>query len=382
MSFISYRYGLSSDDFDKFYARHHELLDESAWRHYYSSSFLTQSSTHRFWRLPDLKDLPDSDDQTGLHREKGPGRANKLPYWAHNVVQTYHRQPLLSTPKMVEIALQTLKQSILRLQANNVSVESYSETQARFWLEHLHLNRGRSEPRGYGENALYYVSEYIPAGRIDVLSWQKFYTAHRWLSAEGRTTFLAPDADGSEYHVLKPDNEFQGGNDTIECYRGWTPEIGSEEEIDFLASVAIEELRHVTDLGALDYVHRSHMLMAILRIAEADDQADATTTLGREFLKTTRFEDSFAAEEWINQALDIMRPYVRHWTEEHVALGTDTRNRMTLLGRILLENGQLFGRYKFATENFEGSIFELRSRRFRSSAGVRAEEQTSSRAIS
>jgi len=44
----------SPDDFQSFYTIHHALPHSSAWRSYYSTAFLTQRTTARFYCLPDL----------------------------------------------------------------------------------------------------------------------------------------------------------------------------------------------------------------------------------------------------------------------------------------------------------------------------------------
>ncbi|KAL2812124.1 hypothetical protein BDW59DRAFT_177033 [Aspergillus cavernicola] len=59
----------SPDDFHFFYTTYHTLLYFSVWCSYYSPVFLTQHTTACFYRLPDLRDLPDSDSLLGLPRQ-------------------------------------------------------------------------------------------------------------------------------------------------------------------------------------------------------------------------------------------------------------------------------------------------------------------------
>ncbi|KAK1505426.1 hypothetical protein CABS01_00894 [Colletotrichum abscissum] len=128
------------DDFDGFYAEHHGLLDGNIWRKFYSLALLAQLISARFYRLPDLQDLPDSSDPLAQPRHKGNGHLTKLPRWAHNVVRTHRRQPSLPVETITQIALATLEQTIARLREDYVSVQPYSDTQARFWLNYM--NRG------------------------------------------------------------------------------------------------------------------------------------------------------------------------------------------------------------------------------------------------
>lgn len=131
----------SPDDFDTFYTTHHALLNPSAWRSYYSETFLKQRTTARFYHLPDLQDLPDTDFPLGQPRKGGRGgvQATKLPRWAYSVSRTRRRQPLLPIETFTELALSTLNTTITRLHAVYPSVPPYSETQARFWLEYMNL---------------------------------------------------------------------------------------------------------------------------------------------------------------------------------------------------------------------------------------------------
>ncbi|UQC84181.1 uncharacterized protein CLUP02_09677 [Colletotrichum lupini] len=108
----------TADDFDGFYAEHHGLLDGNVWRKYYSLALLAQLISAHFYRLPDLQDLPDSSDPLAQPRHKGNGHLTKLPRW---------------------IALATLEQTIARLREDYGSVQPYSETQARFWLNYMNI---------------------------------------------------------------------------------------------------------------------------------------------------------------------------------------------------------------------------------------------------
>ena len=115
-----------------FYAQNPQLLNQEAWRQYYSPGFLAQETSARFYRLPDLQDLPDSGDPLGAPRQKGIGHFTKLPRWAYVATRAAGISPTLSVEAVTEIALSILEESILRLQKDHPSVQPYSATQARF----------------------------------------------------------------------------------------------------------------------------------------------------------------------------------------------------------------------------------------------------------
>lgn len=70
------------DEFESFCSQHRELVGQDAWRQYYPPSFLAQEAPARFYRLPNLRDLPDSNDPLANPRNKGVGHFAKLPRWA------------------------------------------------------------------------------------------------------------------------------------------------------------------------------------------------------------------------------------------------------------------------------------------------------------
>ena len=287
-------------DFARLYAKHHALLDKDAWRQYYSPRFLAQATSARFYRMPDLQDLPDSSDPLGLPRKKGAGHFNKIPRWAHNVMWTHRRQPTLDAATMVDFALATLEQTIQRQRSQCPTVEPYSEKQARFWLDLMGM-----ESSVEMSPAMWRPNEFgirIAQGWIDTWAYEAHVRRFK-----------------SEVHCYGwPD----GGAGVMAWWLGREPEVGSEEEIAFLAAVAVKETEGVREL---DYAVRSHILLAVLR---GEDVREQVVQAGR--------LDEEKAGEWLAQAARIMDGYARGGDESE------------LLGRILRENGQLFARWNVA----------------------------------
>lgn len=328
-----------ADDFESFYVQHHPLLKHDAWRQYYSPALLAQATSARFYRLPDLQDLPDSSDPLGLPRQKGTGHFTKLPRWAHNAVRTRRRQPTLTVAAMTQLAHSTLERTISHLREGHPGVQSYSETQASFWLKYMKMDSpdrlsSRSEPWNPNNFGIA-----VAEGGLDTWAWEAHYSRERWQRSMDAPP-LEPDLDGtrqSEVHWCGWPN---GGVDVQTWRRGWEPEVGSEEEIAFLAAVAAKETAGIR-MCNLDYAVPSHTLLALLHAAFETDQH--TEDLKQRMVDAGRIEESRAAQ-WIQQVLMVMKPYVHKWPGGPLA----AEDSSELLRHILAENGQLFARWKLS----------------------------------
>ncbi|GAD99157.1 hypothetical protein ANI_1_470124 [Paecilomyces variotii No. 5] len=345
----------SFSDFPTFYTTHYALLHSSAWRSYYSISFLTQRSTARFYRLPDLQDLPDSSSPLCQPRHSLVStHVLKLPRWAYTVGRTRRRQPFLPTVTLTATALSTLEATVTRLHTTYPSAPPASESHARFWLDYFtpgpspsRLTRITSRET-WGPNS------------FGILVAQGKYDIHR-LEAE----YLA-QVSGSE--VAKGDSESEqvmwcglpdGGIGAQAWWRGWEEEVGSEEEVEFLAAVAVEETVGLglegIKMDELDLSIRSHILLAIMQAAVKDGQ-ERERFLGdleRRMVQKGRIGKS-SAGRWAREALGIVEPYVRIW--QGVWPGAEERGEM--LRRILVENAQLFARWR-VSPLLKQFLFEL-----------------------
>ncbi|KAK8057481.1 hypothetical protein PG996_011418 [Apiospora saccharicola] len=350
-----------ADDFDTFYAQHYLLLHQDAWREYYSPAFLAQATSARFYRLPNLRDLPDASDPLCQPRRKGgTGHLTKLPCWANNIIRTRRRQSTLPAATLAELALSTLRQTITRLRREHPgNVQPYSETQARFWLKHFNLdspnNRSPSnsqEPWNPNQAGLE-----VAQGAIDVWAWEAYYSRERWEEASlvDDAPFLVPDLDGTRPSEIWWCGWPDGAGVIMSArQRGWEPEFGSEEEIAFLAAVAAKETKGVQndDGGSLDYAMRSHILLAVMRAAELQTEAEMEHHVEELKWRITNAGriDASDAKPWVRQALMIMKPYVHKWRQGGYGA---IEGQDELLRHILVENGQFFGRWKLSPTSKE-----------------------------
>ncbi|KAK8061190.1 hypothetical protein PG997_015411 [Apiospora hydei] len=311
----------SADDFDAFYAQHRPLLGPHAWRQYYSPALLAQAISARFYRLPDLQDLPDSSGPLGQPRtRKKKGGAPTLPVAA-----------------MTQMALFTLQQTIARQRKEDhpTSVQPYSETQARFWLKYmgmdspddrLHSSSSNSSREAWNPNEF---GIGVAQGAFDIWAWEACYSRERWENSTDAPP-LEPDLDGTRPSEVR--------------WCGWPDGAGAKETEGF----------HVAD--ELDYAMRSHILLALLHAAmESETETEAgkqMEELRRRMVGAGRIDES-RAEQWIRQAWMVMEPYL------YVHKRDDDPSE--LLRQILVENGQLFARWKLSPSSPEFD-FELKPR--------------------
>lgn len=130
-------------------------------------------------------------------------------------------------------------------------------------------------------------------------------------------------------------------------WRGWEEEGGSEEEVEFLAAVAVEETAEMgiegKEMDELDFSIRSHILLAVMQ-AEVKNKQERECFLGelkRRLVQKERIGEE-GAGRWVKEALGIMELYVRMW--HGVWPGVEERGEM--LWRILVEDSQLFARWR------------------------------------
>ncbi|CEL03784.1 hypothetical protein ASPCAL04927 [Aspergillus calidoustus] len=348
----------SPDDFQSFYSTHHALLHPSAWHAYYTPAFLAHPTTARFYRLPNLQDLPDSDSPSCQPRQRPPSsgaHATKIPCWASIVAGTRRRQLTLPPGTFTELALRTLETSTARLHAEYPSiVPAYSETQARFWLNYMGLDSDRAaSASSWNQNRF---GGAVAQGWYDIYAWEGKYSAEAWEGSCGKgREVIEPDVeDGTWKSEVMWCGWPDGGIEFYTWLRGWDGEVGGEEEVEFLAAVAVEETKGV-EMGDLDLAVRSHILLGVMGAAvkTGQEREDYLQELEKGVVQSRRIKEDKAGV-WLKGALAVIEPYVRIWDGVWPE-GEEERGEM--LRRILVENGQLFARYKLSPHlkefNFE-----------------------------
>ena len=189
---------------------------------------------------------------------------------------------------------------------------------------------------------------FVAQGGYDMWAWEAHYSPKLWDSMEARIAPLEPDLDGTR----KSEVMWCGMPDG--CYVewaarriGWEPEVGSEEEIQFLAAVAVKETEGI-EVSNLDYSIRSHMILAVMRSAFETEREKHVEDLKRWIVEAGSYDEN-KVEQWIQKARMVIEPYV----QKLEVWPTAVDDRSGLLRRILMENGQLFGRWKLSLTSKE-----------------------------
>jgi hypothetical protein len=325
--------------------------------------------------MPDLQDLPDSSSPLCLPRDNPVSEhVLKLPRWAYTVGRTCHRQPFLPFDTITEIALRTLDTALTRLHAAYPSTPPFSKPHARFWLDEYHkppIAESKQEALSTNTNTQLEGEEKIPSSSSPTSdpsprkdNREAWGPHHFGLNvASGLYDIHSLEAQYlvqvSSSRVVEPEPSKpvffwcgipDGGIADQALQRGWQEEIGSEEELEFLAAVAMEE---TAGLGAgaikvdeLDCLIRSHILLAVMQAALVENMQEREHFLGE--LKRRMVQKGRIGEEragrWVREALEIMVPYVRVWQGKWP--GAEKRGEM--LRRILVENPLLFARWKLS----------------------------------
>lgn len=185
-------------------------------------------------------------------------------------------------------------------------------------------------------------------------AWEAHYSQKLWESVEARIAPLEPDLDGTRKSEVNwcgmPDGCY------VECAarrRGWEPEVGSEEEIEFLTAVAVKETEDI-EVSGWNYGLQSHMILGAICAAFETEREKHVEDLKRRIVEAGCFDES-QIQQWIQEVEKVVEPYVKKWGVWPVAV----EGRSGLLRHILMENGQLFGRWNILSASKEFN-FELK----------------------
>jgi hypothetical protein len=253
------------DDFNKILETYHDLLASGTWRQYYTESFMLDNLTAKFWRLPNLQDLPENC--TEFDKQQDPAKPRrlsslevKLPRFAFRAVKTYLTNDI-SRVWVVERALSVLQQTTVRSRTESRRIEVYSETQAYFWVMYMHSILSKFEKSDL--TGLQFV-HLVAKGLVDVSAWRKHYSESRWVSLEARISFQQPDLQPLHFETKAISSELI--TDEVKKAtqkRGLIAEIPSDEELVFALVIAMRQVHDVT-MDELNFSLHSHVVLWLL----------------------------------------------------------------------------------------------------------------------
>lgn len=199
------------------------MLFDKLWAYHYSEKVINESDARTSFVMPDLQpfpqvtrplltaladgkdDLLDEDEDVEAQQELVVG-PERLPRWALGLMQTVMAN-YLRRGKALQEAMVGLQADTVRLRsrypelAQSGDVPPYSETQAYFWAQVVHLNLWSlshgSEKKGATMspeevNSLTF-EKFKELCSVDGSEWKEYYSPEVWGSVEARLEFVNPD---------------------------------------------------------------------------------------------------------------------------------------------------------------------------------------------
>ena len=325
-----------ADEFDDIAESWSNLTRHAAsLRIYYSNNLLEDKLSEKYWRLPDLRDLPIGDRN---HYKHFPRSLTRLPRFAFAVVKTYMTTTLPRT-WIVDQALSVFQQATVRLRSQRSDeVDMYSETQIYFWITYIHLR------------VSHYNADDIPSLQFqqlfstidfDVNAWRNHYSVQRWSSIEARVQFLQPDrmplvpvCTSPSAAPISPALRRQAQN------TGLVPEVASDEELALALAVALKLVESVASVDDLDLNVHAHALLWLFHafVARGDVRLDTKEfdTVKRQMSKKARL-----SEAYIDQIASIVCEVLHEAPEKWRVLPTQIEKRNNMFRDFLIEHKQL-----------------------------------------
>lgn len=183
------------------------LMDRGLWKTYYSKDLLFSPDAREEWHLPDLQPLPT---MTQLQRNTGPKHnpsddrtlnSDRLTEFAFVVIKKIIVENL-RRGGVVKQALTSLQKTTLQLRARDVLVPAYSETQAYFWIQMVHValhDFVQTNEDDKTHNNITLANLDLPTFKLlysldGDITWREYYSTHLWQDdVTARMQFVLPD---------------------------------------------------------------------------------------------------------------------------------------------------------------------------------------------
>ncbi|KAF3766585.1 hypothetical protein M406DRAFT_330389 [Cryphonectria parasitica EP155] len=214
----------SKNDFRSILLHTPSLLYGQLWAFYYTKDVLFSADARTNFAMPDIKPFPqvtrpmvtawaEGKDETQAYEDlealKGPFTGpERVPRWAFELIRNVLRNDL-RRGKALKEGLEELQADTVRLRSLHPELLAsgdmppYSETQAYFWAQliHIKLRTLLDEPRkddasatsdGTRYDDLSY-EEFKEMSGFTGLEWKEYYSRDVWESVEARIAFVNPD---------------------------------------------------------------------------------------------------------------------------------------------------------------------------------------------
>ncbi|KAH1315122.1 hypothetical protein KXV68_006714 [Aspergillus fumigatus] len=244
----------SREEFPQVLRRSPSLMSTYLWKSYYS--FNPVSRPRDYWSIPNLRKLPTQTDYlrdpaTVPRKDEGP---DKLIRYAFAVMQ-YVRNAGAARGQVVTQALVALQQATMRARTADSTVETYSETQAYFWIQIVHAAlRSLDDKKGSVDTSEMSFEAFQQTFHLKPTDWQEYYSKKLWNSVAARSQFVMPDLKPLPNVIASlPSKVIRKAPEGI-------PKLPSAEELTFRARMACEELTPTLQSSGPPVLSHTHLL--------------------------------------------------------------------------------------------------------------------------
>ncbi|OJZ82624.1 hypothetical protein ASPFODRAFT_142152 [Aspergillus luchuensis CBS 106.47] len=249
----------SREEFPQILRHSPSLMNTYLWKNYYS--FNPVSRPRDVWSLPNLRPLPTQTDYlrdpaTVPRRNKGPDRLIRYAF----AVMQYVRKTGSAREPVVTQALVAVQQATMRARTADPTVESYSETQAYFWIQIVHAAlQSLDEEKGLVDTLKMSFEAFQDTFHLKPTRWKEYYSNKVWNSVAARSQFVIPDLKPLPKIITAlPSKETRKKSEVI-------PELPSAEELTFLARMACEELTPALQNLGPPVLSHAHLLFYLYK---------------------------------------------------------------------------------------------------------------------
>ncbi|KLO88059.1 putative ubiquitin thiolesterase L3 [Fusarium fujikuroi] len=259
------------------------LMNSGLWRTYYSKDLLFSQLARNNYSLPDLQPLPTIKQVTSTPlQEKVTNYVDRLPRFAFSVVQKTLSSKL-RRGGVVKQALEALQSSTMRLRASDSSVPPYSETQAYCWIQIIHAYTRSLEVESSQSQFTTYEA-FKSLFDINGDEWKEHYSQSTWESIAARMTFVNPDKKPlpNIFNLPSQARKDLAVSQMIDAtnHRSANTDLPPSEDLDFLASILIDEAKLIPESELNVASHASLITFLFNRLTQKTKSAATSTKRG------------------------------------------------------------------------------------------------------
>ncbi|RAK88554.1 hypothetical protein BO79DRAFT_265819 [Aspergillus costaricaensis CBS 115574] len=259
----------SREEFPQILHQSPSLMNTYLWKNYYS--FNPVSRPRDVWSIPNLRPLPTQTDYlrdpaTVPRIDKRPDRLMRYAF----AVMQYVRNTGRACEQVITQALVALQQTTMRARTSDLTVETYSETQAYFWIQIVNaaLRSLDDEKRSIDTPEMSYEA-FQDTFHLKPTGWNEHYSNRVWNSVAARSQFVMPDLKPLPNIIAAlPSKETRRISEAI-------PELPSAEGLTFRAKMACKELTPDLQKSGPPVLSHAHLLFYLYK--RFTENAEETT---------------------------------------------------------------------------------------------------------